>query len=145
MDRLIYTYKTTIDAPTKQVWDFFQDPLNLARIQRFPKVNIKESGSKEGSQIKMKIGYLGIGVNWHATIETVKKPHYFIDTAEKPPFPFTYWRHTHRFTVEDGKSVMIDEVEFAAKLPSTITNKLLTYMFQSREKQITEAFKEDSV
>ncbi|MDQ0205640.1 SRPBCC family protein [Alkalicoccobacillus murimartini] len=143
MDRLVYTYRTTIDAPMKKVWDFFQDPTNLARIQRFPKVNVKESGSDEGSKVKLKIGYLGVGVNWDATIETVKKPHYFVDTAEKPPFPFTYWRHTHRFERENGKSVIIDELEFAARIPSAISSKLLTYMFQSREKQIMKAFQEN--
>ncbi|MFK3937728.1 hypothetical protein ACI2JA_09500 [Alkalihalobacillus sp. NPDC078783] len=144
MDRLIYTYKTTIDAPMKQVWDFFQDPRNLAKIQRFPKVQIKEAEeqSVEGSEINMKIGLWGVGLSWKATIETVKKPYYFVDIAEKPPFPFTYWRHTHRFTREDGKSVMTDELEFAANVPSAVSHRILTYMFKTREKQIQQAFQQ---
>ncbi|TSB46671.1 SRPBCC family protein [Alkalicoccobacillus porphyridii] len=143
MDTLIFTYKTAIDAPMKQVWDFFQDPKNLSRIQRFPKVNLTQLGDEEGTQLKMKVGYMGLGVQWHSTIETIKKPHYFIDVATKPVYPFTYWRHTHRFVREEGRSMVIDEVEFTAKVPSMVTKKLLTYMFHLREKQLVKHFQKN--
>ncbi|WP_017728251.1 SRPBCC family protein [Halalkalibacterium ligniniphilum] len=139
MGKETFHYETVIDAQLDEVWGFFSTADNLVKITRLPKITLLSNPETiQGNTIKMKIGVAGVSVMWEALIEEVKAPHFFIDKAIKPPFPFTAWKHIHAFEQSGERVLMKDTVEYEATIPTFIVNKLLTKMFRDRGKAVKQ-------
>ncbi|MED4127966.1 MULTISPECIES: SRPBCC family protein [Shouchella] len=132
MDHYLFTYKTDLPVSLEEAWAFFSNPNNLARIQTFPPVNV----SQEGDSILIRVPYTGNRIQFKTTIFSESPPHEFKDKMENPPFPFSYWEHTHQFVKGKDGTIMIDHVCFASVVPASLAAKGLTLMFKSREKQV---------
>ena len=104
-----------IAAPLADVFAFFSNPANLARITP-PWLSFRIHGSvpaelSEGARLEYRIRWTAISIRWVTRIEKWRPPNEFVDIQEKGPY--AAWIHTHRFTEEDGFAVMHDHIEYA--------------------------------
>ncbi|RNA69022.1 SRPBCC family protein [Alteribacter keqinensis] len=132
-----FCFETTIDKPLNEVWAFFSKNTNLAEITGFPKVKV--TGDQEvskGARVNLELNFVVLTLTWKARIIDEKEGAFFTDVAEKAPFPFRIWTHTHRFVSEGSKTKMVDEVEFSSWIPAPIIKLMLYGMFFDRKKQI---------
>lgn len=125
----IYQLKTTQYLPVslKNGWDFFSNPVNLARITpEWLNFNIKSDlpgKIHEGMIILYSVSpLLNIPLNWVTEITHVNEPTYFVD--EQRFGPYKMWHHEHFFTeAEDGGIIMEDIVSYA--VPFGILGRLM--------------------
>ncbi|WP_444685662.1 SRPBCC family protein [Alkalicoccus luteus] len=133
-----FYYGTIIDKPLQEVWDFFQATENLAAITTFPEITVKGSErSEEGAEIELQMNFYAAKLSWKSRISEVSEPNYFIDEGIEVPFPFKVWRHVHAFKTEpDGRTKMIDMVQFDASVPSAAVKLMLFGMFSDRKRKL---------
>lgn len=139
-----FFYKTEIDKPLEEVWEFFQNNENLAAITGFPKIRIL--GDKEvfeGADIHLQMNFIVVKLHWKGEITKVVPDAYFMDEGIKLPPPFQAWRHVHAFKeISPSRTKMIDRVEFSSLLPSPLIKVMLRGMFSDRKKQLRNIFGE---
>ena len=104
-----------IAAPLTDVFAFFSNPANLARITP-PWLSFRVHGPlprelSEGARLEYRIRWTVLSIRWVTRIVKWRPPHEFVDVQEKGPY--AAWIHTHRFAEEDGHVVMHDHVEYA--------------------------------
>ncbi len=133
-----FKYETILNSDLDNVWDFFSSTENLVKITRFPKVKLESDPAViKGQHIKLTLNFILFRLKWHLVIHDVQDKQLFIDEAITAPFPFKQWRHTHAFKGHEEHTVMTDQVEFEALLPSFLIRWMLTGMFKDRERTIT--------
>jgi ligand-binding SRPBCC domain-containing protein len=138
-----------IPKPLAEVFAFFEDPQNLARITpknlNFRNLAPQPVQVKEGARIFYQIKIKGIPIRWESLITQYDPPHLFVDEQVRGPYAF--WRHIHRFKKEGVGTLMEDEVTYS--LPwgplgrlahFLIVKKDLKKIFDYREKALTEIF-----
>jgi ligand-binding SRPBCC domain-containing protein len=103
------------EAPLDEVFAFFAEPANLARVT--PPWLHFEIRSKQpvrmaaGARIDYRIRLHGIPLPWQSEITAFDPPHRFVD--EQRSGPYRRWIHEHRFTAMDGTTRVDDHVRFA--------------------------------
>jgi ligand-binding SRPBCC domain-containing protein len=141
--------ESIVAAPLPDVFAFFSDPRNLARITS-PAMHfrIREAPNRPlraGDRIRYTIRLLGIPIGWTTRITAWDERRSFSDTQEKGPYKS--WYHTHRFREIPGGVAMTDRVEY--ELPfgpiGRLANALwvrseLGGIFDFREKAIGRIF-----
>lgn len=135
----IYSLKQniTIAAPVKEVWAFFSDPYNLAKISPgymgFRIVKCPEVAEiYDGMLIEYRIKpVLGIPLRWVTLIKKVKTEACFMDTQVAGPYAL--WEHTHTFREAGTGTYMQDEVKYA--LPLGVLGRLAHTLFVKRQLQ----------
>jgi ligand-binding SRPBCC domain-containing protein len=138
-----------IPAPLDDVFDFFSDPANLAKITPksvgFQDLTPGSSPMRPGLHIIHQIRWLGIPVRWETLIEEYDPPHGFVDVQVKGPYK--RWRHEHSFEAAPGGTIMRDHVQY--ELPfgilGVITHRLivarqLRRIFDYRGRKIRKLF-----
>ncbi|GAE30785.1 SRPBCC family protein [Halalkalibacter hemicellulosilyticus] len=137
----VFTYETVIDAPIQVVWEFFSEPINLAKLSKFPKLEV-DSATKmvEGGSMTLKIRVCGFPFRWGVLFEKVEEPICFIDHATTLPFLFTDWRHEHQFIRDGDRTKMVDTVIYQSVLSKTIVNVFLERMFRQREDVLRQLY-----
>jgi hypothetical protein len=139
-------------APLSEVFAFFSDPRNLARITppwlRFRVHGEAPASLSAGSRIEYRIRWTVFILRWVTRVTRWNPPIEFQDLQEKGPYKT--WIHTHRFS-EDASGVTIrDRVEYA--LPFGRLGRLvhrlrvrrqLEEIFEYRQKTISEIFVAD--
>ncbi len=97
-----------LPRPRAQVFDFFADPLNLARVQP-PSAALTwlappPASLEPGALLDFTVRVLGIPTRWRVMIREVDRPYRFVDAQLLGPF--ARWEHRHRFVAgperEDG-------------------------------------------
>lgn len=114
-----------IAAPLEEVFAFFSDPANLARITP-PWLSFQIHGPAprplaEGSRIEYRIRWSILRLAWVTRITRWNPPAEFTDLQEKGPY--AAWVHTHRFRADGGGVIMEDHVEYA--LPFGLLGRLV--------------------
>ena len=104
-----------IAAPLPEVFAFFANPSNLARITP-PWLSFRISGAApetlaEGSRLEYRIRWSAFSIRWVTRITQWRPPFAFADIQEKGPY--ASWIHTHRFAERNGSVVMADHVDYA--------------------------------
>ncbi len=104
-----------IDASLEEVFAFFSDPANLARITP-PGLGFRIHGAApaalgEGSRIEYRIRWLVFRLRWVTRITKWRVPSEFQDLQEKGPY--ADWVHTHRFSRRGDAVLMEDHVDYA--------------------------------
>lgn len=140
---------TLIKAPREDVFAFFQDAKNLARITppwlRLTIEAMDEPPMRQGFRIEHTLRWLVVRMRWDAVIKEYEPPRYFVDEQENGPYK--YWRHTHTFEEADGGTLLRDSVQY--ELPfgilGLVTQKLvvarqLQSIFDYRNRQIRKIF-----
>jgi ligand-binding SRPBCC domain-containing protein len=104
-----------IAAPLPEVFAFFSNPANLARITppwlAFRVHGPAPSELSEGARLEYRIRWTAFTIRWVTRITKWRAPHEFVDIQERGPY--AAWIHTHRFTEKDGFVVMEDHVDYA--------------------------------
>ncbi|MDX1582106.1 MAG: SRPBCC family protein [Thermoanaerobaculia bacterium] len=140
---------TRVSAPIDEVWSFFSDPANLARItpdsMGFEIVSSPDRPIREGDRIVYQLSVARVPVRWVSRIGEVHEKEMFVDVQEEGPYALWHHRHLFRETV-DGVE-MIDDVDyelpfgFIGRLGGSVFVRLqLRMIFDYREKVIREVF-----
>lgn len=99
-------------APLAEVFAFFQQPENLAKITppwlRFTILTPPPIRMEVGAEIDYSIRWLGVRVGWTTLISKFDPPQMFVDEQKKGPYRM--WRHTHLFSRTSVGTMMVDEV-----------------------------------
>jgi len=107
-----------LPLPQEQVFRFFEDPRNLARITPpWLSFRIKDPEAVEmklGAQIEYTIRWMGLGMGWTTVISGYRPPTYFEDTQLRGPY--AQWVHQHRFREADGGTWVEDRVLYRLPL-----------------------------
>lgn len=142
----------TIPAPLEDVFQFFEDPRNLARItppnMNFRITKMDKPPVRPGFRIKYEIKWLGIGLPWITTITEYEPRRRFLDVQTKGPY--ATWEHEHTFEQVGRHTVMRDRVRY--QLPfgilgsivhRLIVRRQLEHIFDYRTQRIREMYARD--
>ncbi len=103
-----------IPASLDEVWIFFSDPRNLARItpesMTFDIVSAPDRAIRRGDEIVYRLKIAGIPVRWVSQITEVEERAMFVDVQKSGPY--SLWHHRHVFRDTDGGVEMIDDVDY---------------------------------
>jgi ligand-binding SRPBCC domain-containing protein len=143
---------TFIPATQNEVFGFFSDPANLARITPrslcFEIVDAPKRPLRTGDRIRYRIRLLGIPISWVSQISEWTDGVSFVDEQERGPY--RTWRHQHTIEAADGGVRMHDRVDY--ELPLGVLGRMvggwwvrknLRTIFDFREKAIREVFPGD--
>lgn len=105
-------HEQCVKRPLEEVFAFFENPLNLARITPdsvgFEILTPPPIVMKAGLVLDYTIRVFGMRVHWTTIITDYEPPHRFADVQLKGPYEF--WHHTHSFKAVDGGTHMVDDV-----------------------------------
>ncbi|MBC7790191.1 MAG: SRPBCC family protein, partial [Anaerolineae bacterium] len=107
-----------ISSPLPEVFEFFSEPRNLARITP-PSLGFRIHGDppahmQEGARIEYRIRWSGLSLAWVSRIVSWRPGVGFQDVQEKGPY--RSWVHTHSFEETEGGVTMHDRVEYTLPL-----------------------------
>ncbi|HXI14712.1 MAG TPA: SRPBCC family protein [Thermoanaerobaculia bacterium] len=142
---MIFERETRIRAPIKEVFAFFSDPKNLARItppaMKFKIVNAPERPLREGDRIDYQIRIMGVPLRWKTLITEWDEGRAFADYQEKGPY--RHWLHRHTFTEAGSEVVMHDRVDY--ELPFGVVGRLFGGAFVRRQIQSIFDYREGAI
>jgi ligand-binding SRPBCC domain-containing protein len=137
-----------IARPVDDVFRFFEDPHNLAKITPpelgFEIINIDGLPVRAGTRIEYVIRVFGLPQRWVAEIAEYEPGLRFVDVQAKGPY--RYWRHEHAFEPVDRYTVMTDQVEYelpfglAGRVANTFVARQLQRIFDYRTGAIDRIF-----
>jgi len=141
--------ESVINENITKVFDFFSNAENLNLITP-PELGFKiitklPVEMKVGAIINYKIKLNGIDFNWKTEITKWEPPFCFEDTQIKGPYKL--WIHEHRFKEFEGKTIMIDKVEYLSPggifeiIPHKLfVEKKVESIFDFRERKLKDLF-----
>jgi uncharacterized protein (TIGR01777 family) len=107
-----------IPAPIDEVFAFFSDAYNLAKItpafMRFKVLGLDTEALREGTLLDYRMRVRGLPVRWRTRITRWDPPHFFADVQLRGPYRL--WHHEHRFVSCDGGTLMRDSVRYVVPL-----------------------------
>ena len=140
-----------IPGSIDEIWDYFSQPSNLAKItpveMDFRVISDKwEAEIYPGQIIEYTVRpLLGIAFYWMTEITQVRSKEFFIDEQRKGPY--SLWHHQHHFEQVDGGVLMTDLVHYQNPLGflGDIANAVLVKgklrkLFEYRAVKINERF-----
>jgi ligand-binding SRPBCC domain-containing protein len=160
--------RQVVPRPVGEVFGFFADPDNLARITppwlAFRLVAYEPPGGgrielspaqpdaaapritmAEGVRLHYTIRPLGISQRWTSVITVWDPPHRFVD--EQLRGPYRRWHHTHQFTATRDGTELSDVVEYdigfgpiGSAANAVIVRRQLEAIFVYRQQRISELF-----
>lgn len=134
----MYTLERTalVPAPLHDVFEFFSNPRNLARItprnMGFKITHIDDLPIRPGFRIEYTVKPLfGIPVKWVTRIPVFDPPHRFVDIQERGPY--RSWRHEHTFEEREGLTLMCDRVQY--EMPFGLIGDVVQRLIVARQLQ----------
>jgi ligand-binding SRPBCC domain-containing protein len=144
----VLSRRQLVPRPLAEVFGFFSNPANLARITPpwlgFRMVTPPQE-MREGLLIDYRIRPLGIPQRWRSVITLWDPPNRFVD--EQVVGPYRAWHHLYEFHAVEGGTGIRDTVRYA--LPLGLLGRLahliavrrqLTAIFAYRERTIADLF-----
>ncbi len=96
-----------------EVFEFFVDPANLARITP-PALRLRlvsrRAPMTAGSVYDFRVSWLGIPMGWRTFIREFDPPYRFVDVQVRGPY--ARWEHRHRFLEDRGGTWVEDRVTY---------------------------------
>ncbi len=138
-----------LPVPRPEVFAFFSDPRNLARITppwlRFRIHGEAPASLGAGSLLEYRIRWTVFTLRWVTRITRWQPPREFQDLQEKGPYKT--WIHTHRFTESPNGVTIHDRIEYELPLGplGRLAHRLrvrrqLEEIFDYRRRTIEEIF-----
>lgn len=138
-----------IPASAGEVFSFFSDPGNLARLTppglRFRIVGPREGALGAGSRLEYRIRWTFLRLRWVTRITRWAPEFEFEDVQEEGPYRF--WIHTHRFEPHTRGTLMHDRVKYELPLGPlgllahrVLVRRQLEAIFDFRRRAIEEIF-----
>jgi ligand-binding SRPBCC domain-containing protein len=136
-----------VPRPLDQVFPFFAEPRNLARITPpwlgFRIVTDGDLTMRQGLEISYRIHPLGIPQRWTSRISVWDPPQRFVD--EQLRGPYRDWHHLHEFREVAGGTEIRDEVTYELPFGALgriahrlIVRRQLESIFDHRERVVRE-------
>lgn len=109
----------TVHRPVTEVFAFFSDAGNLARITP-PELGFRITTPlpiemRKGTLIDYQLSLFGMPLSWRTEITQWNPPHEFEDTQLSGPY--AQWIHLHAFRAEGAHTVVEDEVRYRLPVP----------------------------
>jgi ligand-binding SRPBCC domain-containing protein len=105
-----------LPQPRDRVFKFFADPRNLERLTpdwlHFEILTPAEINLRQGALLDYRLRLRGIPLRWQSEISVWEPPQRFVDRQTKGPY--SLWVHEHTFKEQNGGTVVVDRVEYAA-------------------------------
>ena len=137
-----------IERPIDEVFAFFEDPQNLAKItppeMGFEIKSVEGLPVRAGTRIEYVVRIFGMPQRWVAEIVEHEPGRRFVDVQARGPY--RYWRHEHAFEPLDVYTVMTDQVEYelplglAGRIANTLVARQLQRIFDYRTNVIDKLF-----
>jgi ligand-binding SRPBCC domain-containing protein len=131
----------------KDVFSFFEDPSNLAKITP-PKMGFQiltpsPIKMQRGTLIDYVVHIMGLPLRWTSLITEYDPPYKFVDEQLKGPYSF--WHHTHLFKQVPEGTLIEDIVQYRVPmgplgvwLEPFLVRPQLNAIFNYRQKVISE-------
>ncbi|MFN8518104.1 MAG: NAD(P)H-binding protein [Chloroflexota bacterium] len=107
-----------IPRPRDEVFPFFAQPANLARITPPDlgfRILTQDAGMREGLEVGYRVRpLLGIPLTWRTRIERYQPPEGFVDVQAAGPY--RSWEHRHTFHEQPEGTLVEDEVTYELPL-----------------------------
>ena len=142
--------RQTVAADIDEVWEFFSNPENLAKVTPPQLGFVITSKLPEKMYAGMIIGYkvrplLNLPLTWVSEITQIKKRKFFIDEQRRGPYKM--WHHEHHFREVDGGVEIHDIISyelplspFSEPIHRLIVKKKLKEIFSFRETVAKQRF-----
>lgn len=129
-----------------EVFAFFADPANLARITP-PAYRLRfltpPAPMAAGSVYDVRVSWLGVPVRWRAFIREFDPPYRFVDVQVRGPY--ARWEHRHRFLEERGGTWVEDRVTYRLPLGplgrlahAALVGRQLAAAWRCRDRRLAE-------
>ncbi|MEO8480301.1 MAG: SRPBCC family protein [Gemmatimonadota bacterium] len=122
------TRVTQLPGELPAVFAFFKDPANLAKLTPpwlgFKILGATDADVRQGTEIRYRIGLLGIPLTWHSRITDYEENSHFAD--EQLSGPYAQWYHTHAFRQLSDGVEMTDTVKY--RLPFGPLGRLVHWL-----------------
>ena len=149
MQHFTFSAKQSIKKPLDQVFPFFAKAENLQKITPpwlgFKILSPLPLTMHVGTLIDYQIRFYGFPMKWKTEITVWDPPYRFVDSQLRGPYKV--WIHEHRFTEENGETVIWDDVtyDFPAGPLKPLVHKLfvknqIIEIFAYRERIISQIF-----
>ena len=138
-----------IHADLKEVFSFFEDPMNLERITppwlHFHIQSVSDVAMRLGTRINYRLRWQAFPMTWRSRISEYERDTMFSD--EMLSGPYRRWHHRHHFEEIESGVLMTDVIEF--ELPfgplgllahALIVRSQLTAIFEYRRLAIERIF-----
>ena len=138
-----------VRATTREVFAFFSDPANLARLtppgMRFRIIGPPSGVLEAGSRLEYRIRWTSLRLRWVTRITRWAPDSEFEDVQEEGPY--RVWIHTHRFEPTARGALMRDRVEYELPFGSVgrlahrvLVRRQLETIFDFRRRAIEKIF-----
>jgi ligand-binding SRPBCC domain-containing protein len=133
-----------VDRPLGEVFAFFSDPQNLARLTPpdvgFALVPPLPGPLGEGTVINYRIRLAGLPLRWQSLISQWDPPNRFAD--EQTRGPYARWLHVHRFDADGSGTWVRDDVFY--RLPFAPLGEV-AHPFVRRKLESIFAYRRDAL
>jgi hypothetical protein len=135
----------TARMPLPEVFKFFEEPRNLARITP-PQLGFEVTTPgpiemRKGAVIDYTIRWLGLPMKWRTLITDYEPPLRFVD--EQVRGPYRHWRHHHDFKEADGACIISDLVEY--ELPCGLFGRIAHTLIVGKQLKQIFAFRQRAI
>ena len=89
-----------LPRPRADVFAFFADPRNLARMMPRLRWRVPPPPLEAGAVLDFRLSVLGIPTSWRMVVREWDPPYRFVDALVRGPF--ARWEHRHRFLEGPG-------------------------------------------
>jgi ligand-binding SRPBCC domain-containing protein len=138
-----------VEAPLNEVFAFFADPRNLAKLTPpwlgFEITHVDDGPLRPGFRIEYVVRPLRVAQTWVTRIIEVDENQRFVDIQERGPYQ--YWRHEHTFADAGSGTIVADRVEYSLPFGmaggaahSLLVERQLGQIFAFRQRAIDELF-----
>ena len=112
--------KTKVEQDYLEVKEGFTKDLFLKLNPPFPPVKLlRFDGCRRGDKVSLELNFILFKQTWTSLItsdRTDDSEFFFVDEGKKLPFFLRFWKHKHRVLRQDSGSVIVDEINFSARL-----------------------------
>ena len=127
--------------PRVEVFAFFADPQNLARLTP-PGLRLSVltpvSALSAGAVLDLRVAWLGIVVPWRVYIREYDPPYRFVDVQVRGPW--ARWEHRHLFLEEGGGTWVEDRVTY--RLPLAGLGRVAHHLLVQRQLRALWAYRQ---